>query len=121
MEQDVKRVVKFLIQCHKLAQPITSIQAAIMLEIYNADEPYTRQELANELGLTLSQIKRNYEKMSTNPKRQDKIRRPDGSSNWVDYDRRLMYSKSGGRLFLTERGEMFCRSLITNGRNYFST
>ncbi len=119
MEEDVKKVVKFLVQCHRLAPPVTSIQAAMMLEIYSADEPYTHQELANELGLTVSQIKRNCEKMSTNPKRQDKLRRSDGSSNWVDYDRRLLELKNGRRMYLTDRGKSFCRSLLTNGRNYF--
>ncbi len=100
---EIREVNKFLVQCHRIAPSLTAIQVSMLFTMFDHDEPMTQQELANELGIKPAMINRYLKPL-------------------FDQSGREMVVMNGWNcLYLTERGERYCRSLITNTRHFFST
>ena len=92
-------VLEFLVQCHRIAPNLTSIQIAILFVLHETDG-LTREDIARKLSVSDNISRRAIESLI-------------GENNSRD----IVY-KIGHNVFLTDRGKRYCRSLEINSR-YF--
>ena len=98
----LKPINKFLVQCHRIAPSLTAIQVAIILVMYEHDEITTQQEIMNELGISRALVNRQLKPLF------------DASG------REMVIMKGWNCLYLSHRGERYCRSLLTNAEYFFN-
>lgn len=98
---EIKEVNKFLVQCHRIAPSLTAFQVAMLFVMFDHKKPITQQEMANELGVRPAMINRYLKPL------------------FDQTGREMVVMKGWNCLYLTDRGDRYCRSLITNARHFF--
>lgn len=119
MNITLKESIGFLIEFHSIAGSLSGIQLAILLEVFRSDKKYTANEIAEELGLTVGQVRRTVIKLTTKSKRHNPSKELGDMSGWVTYDRRLLCLRDNYTLHLTRRGESVCKAVIACGKRHF--
>ena len=98
----VNPVLKYLVQCEKLAPSLTPIQIGILLLLMVEDEPMDYTSMACELRVSKNMVAKNCKFMLAK-NGQDVIQRRDF------------------KISLTEKGKIYCRSMVTNTTHFINT
>ena len=97
----LKSVLEYCVQCQRSAPCLTPIQIAILMVLMDEDRPMTYTEIARRLMTSNSMVSNNAKFMLAKGG-QDVIKRVDG------------------KIIITEKGAMYCRSLITNTTQFLN-
>ena len=97
----IKDINKFLVQCHRIAPALNAIQVAMLFFLFEQEEPATLQEMSNDLGVKPAMINRHLRPLFDNSGRE------------------MVVMRGFNCLYLTDRGERYCRSLLTNASHFF--
>ena len=97
----LKPVLRYLVQCEKLAPSLTPIQIGILLVLMSEDRPMDYMELASELRISKNMIIKNCKFMLAK-NGQDIIQRRDF------------------KISLTDKGKLYCNSMVTNTSHFLT-
>ncbi|MCW7551661.1 MarR family transcriptional regulator [Endozoicomonas gorgoniicola] len=97
----LKPVLKYLVQCEKLAPSLTPIQIGILLVLMHEDRPMDYMEIASELRITRSMTCKNAKFML--------------AKNGQDIIQRKDY-----KISLTDKGKLYCNSMVTNTTHFIT-